>query len=88
MKEDLEKIFNEYAKEQNPIIISTKECAMVNGRGNEILTLLTIMMKHLQENGFTKDMAEDVVRVAFMSEKEVCKEIIEKIKKQFNMKED
>lgn len=77
MKDKLEVVEElvENIKESECCVILTPSTYCVNGTGNEILTLLSILVNQMKNEGFEKQMILDAVEVGFIDRKERNKQL-------------
>lgn len=74
-------------KESDCCVVLTPSTCCVNGTGNEILTLLSIFVNQMKNEGFEKQMILDAVKVGFIDKeernkqlKDLLEELLEKLK--------
>ena len=77
MKDKLEVVEElvENIKESECCVILTPSTCCVNGTGNEILTLLSIFVNQMKDQGFEKQMILDAVEIGFIDRKERNKQL-------------
>lgn len=73
-------------KESECCVILTPSTWCINGTGNEILTLLSILVNQMKNDGFEKQMILDAVEIGFIDRKErseqlksLLEELLEKL---------
>lgn len=74
-------------KESECCVVLTPSTCCINGTGNEILTLLSILVNQMKNDGFEKQMILDAVKVGFIDKeernkqlKDLLEELLEKLK--------
>jgi uncharacterized protein YqgV (UPF0045/DUF77 family) len=68
-------------KNENLYVILTEESGTVHGDAFEILTRIQALLTEIIESGFPKDLAKDIINIAFMSEEELNEKIEEETEK-------
>ena len=63
------------------LLVVTKNGAAVVGRGDEILTLLTLLLRNIKEcKGCTDELIDEAVKLAKMTKEEIAIELLKKLK--------
>lgn len=66
---------------EDTFLLVTKNGSATVGYGHEILTLLTMLVRDVRKvEGITDKMVEDVFKISSMSEKELARDVLEKLK--------
>ena len=63
------------------LLVVTKNGTAVVGRGDEILTLLTLLLRNIKEcKGCTDELIDEAVKLAKMTKEEIAIELLKKLK--------
>jgi hypothetical protein len=66
---------------EDTFLLVTKNGSATVGYGHEILTLLTMLVRDVRKvEGITSEMIEEAFRISSMSEKELARDVLEKLK--------
>jgi hypothetical protein len=66
---------------ENSFLLVTKNGSATVGYGQEILTLLTMLVRDVKKiEGITDEMIEEVFKLSTMSQKEILEDMLKKIK--------
>lgn len=80
-KDTEKKIKKMFEGSEDAFLLVTKNGSATVGYGHEILTLLTMLVRDVRKvEGITDKMVEEAFKISSMSEKELARDILEKLK--------